>query len=40
VEWGYNSPESLAALKPEYQFSDPDALLALLPTLLETENTA
>ncbi len=38
VEWGYNSPESLTSLKPEYQFSNPKDLLALLPALSEPEN--
>ncbi len=37
VEWGYNSPESLTSLKPQYQFSKPEALLALLPSLNDTE---
>jgi phosphoglycolate phosphatase len=38
VEWGYNTSESLASLKPEYQFSNPGDLLNLLPALSKLEN--
>ncbi|MEX1119290.1 MAG: HAD-IA family hydrolase [Terrimicrobiaceae bacterium] len=40
VEWGYNTPESLTLLKPEYQCSDPQSLLGLLPPLAQNENNA
>lgn len=38
VDWGYNTPESLALLKPEYQFSNPEDLIALLPPLPQPES--
>lgn len=39
VEWGYNTAESLALLKPEYQFSNPGDLLNLLPALSRPDTT-